>query len=146
VVWQVINGAVIQPAAPKTSESREIEVRLAQASSLNAPPAQDHPRTEAKIPRIKANASEAATTENQGSFIVRPRLDQYSEPPAPRPKTQAQAAAAITEQVINVTIGRVEVRATPAPAAATRSGNQKPPMMSLDDYLRRRSGGGGGAV
>src|SRR5262249_15450735 len=74
VVRQVVNGAVIQPAMTKTSGGREIEVRLAQASSLIAPPAQDHPRPETKIPRIEANASEAATTENQGSFIVRPRL------------------------------------------------------------------------
>jgi hypothetical protein len=41
---------------------------------------------------------------------------------------------------INVTIGRVEVRATQAQASAPRRAEAHAPRMSLDEYLRRRSG------
>lgn len=41
---------------------------------------------------------------------------------------------------INVTIGRVEVRATQAPQATPRRKESTAPRMSLDDYLRRRNG------
>jgi hypothetical protein len=42
---------------------------------------------------------------------------------------------------IQVTIGRIEVRATPAPAAAPASKPKPAPVPSLDDYLRQRNGG-----
>ncbi len=48
------------------------------------------------------------------------------EPPAP--------------PVIHVTIGRVEVRATPTPAAPRRAAHSTP-TLSLEDYLRSRNGG-----
>lgn len=43
---------------------------------------------------------------------------------------------------IQVTIGRIEVRATPA-ALPARKERSAPQVMSLDDYLRQRSQGGG---
>lgn len=51
----------------------------------------------------------------------------------------AQAAAPIIE----VTIGRIEVRAVtpPAPTPQPTRQRQAPPKMSLDDYLRAHSGG-----
>jgi hypothetical protein len=146
VVRRIVNKPVIQPSSANTHERRDVKDRLAQGSSLMAPPAQDHQRAETKVPRIEANIGESTKTENQSSFIVRPKLDHYPEPPSPRPQanTQAQSVEATTERVINVTIGRIEVRAMPPPVAAARSNNQKPPVMSLDDYLRQRSGRGGG--
>jgi hypothetical protein len=45
------------------------------------------------------------------------------------------------EPPIHVTIGRIEIRATPsAPAAPTP--RRRPPLMGLDEYLRRKGGGG----
>jgi hypothetical protein len=41
-----------------------------------------------------------------------------------------------------VTIGRVEVRATPPGRTAAKRQPAKAPVMSLDDYLRQRSNGG----
>jgi hypothetical protein len=45
---------------------------------------------------------------------------------------------------IQVTIGRIEVRATPSPTTTARSQQQRstPPVMSLDEYLHQRSKGG----
>lgn len=42
--------------------------------------------------------------------------------------------------VINVTIGRVEVRAVQAPAGKPRIDPSKPKPLSLDDYLKQRGG------
>jgi len=43
---------------------------------------------------------------------------------------------------IQVTIGRIEVRATPAPTATTTGKSRQAPVVSLDDYLRQRNRGG----
>ena len=45
------------------------------------------------------------------------------------------------EPVINVTIGRIEVRATVSPQKQTPKPENRPPVMGLEEYLRRRSGG-----
>jgi hypothetical protein len=41
---------------------------------------------------------------------------------------------------VHVTIGRIEVRATPPPVPPPKQ-RTTPPVMSLDDYLRQRDGG-----
>lgn len=70
--------------------------------------------------------------------------------PALRPLTPAArifpphvppAAAVVPPPTIQVTIGRVEVRATPPPAARQRP-RAAAPMLTLEDYLRRRASGG----
>lgn len=43
---------------------------------------------------------------------------------------------------IQVTIGRIEVRATPAPTAGATGKSRQTPAISLDDYLRQRNRGG----
>ena len=45
------------------------------------------------------------------------------------------------EPVINVTIGRIEVRATVSPQRQTPKTESRTPVMGLEEYLRRRSGG-----
>ena len=72
--------------------------------------------------------------------------------PAAREAPRADAATAardftantpMTEQsapVINVTIGRVEVRAVQPPAGKPRSEPSRPKPLSLDDYLKQRGG------
>jgi hypothetical protein len=52
------------------------------------------------------------------------------EPPAPQP-------------VVNITIGRIEVRATPAPKAPARERQAARPPVDLEEYLRQRSKGEG---
>jgi hypothetical protein len=43
---------------------------------------------------------------------------------------------------VNVTIGRIEIRAVPPPATPPRKPASQPKLMSLDDYLKARSNGG----
>lgn len=69
--------------------------------------------------------------------VLVPRLPQQ---PIAQP---AQASPSKhTEPIVHVTIGRVEIRAVPAPSAPKRSTPSKP-TLSLSDYLNRRSGGRG---
>lgn len=49
----------------------------------------------------------------------------------------APSSAKSPEPVIQVTIGRIEVRATPEPPAA-RKAHAATPVTSLDEYLRNR--------
>jgi hypothetical protein len=69
---------------------------------------------------------------NPSAALISPALpiDSGQERPVARP-----------EPVINVTIGRIEVRATPAPQKPSPKPANRPPMMGLDEYLRRRTGG-----
>lgn len=55
-------------------------------------------------------------------------------PPAPAP--------GLPTPTIQVTIGRIEVKATP-PAPPSKKQRPAAPVMSLEEYLRRRAGGGG---
>lgn len=58
--------------------------------------------------------------------------------------TQIEVSAAPeTTQVVQVTIGRIEIKATPPPASnRPQPERSKPPVMSLDEYMRQRSKGG----
>jgi hypothetical protein len=60
-----------------------------------------------------------------------------TEPPWQRQRIIAEPT--ITENVINVTIGRIEVRAASPPPAKSKSGSHAPAVTSLDDYLRQRT-------
>jgi hypothetical protein len=63
----------------------------------------------------------------------------------PPPETPFFGSPVADETVINVTIGRVEVRAAAAePAVAPKAGGPASPRLSLDEYLVRRQQGGRG--
>jgi hypothetical protein len=67
------------------------------------------------------------------------------EPPTVRhrPEPAPFNAAFVThdpEPVVNVTIGRIEVRAVPPQPGATRPRSQGPTPLSLEDYLKQRGG------
>lgn len=72
-----------------------------------------------------------------------PAINLKHRPTQPQPaipdEEQQQTTAPSPETVINVAIGRIEVRATPAtPQRRERHG---PKVMTLDDYLQQRSRG-----
>jgi hypothetical protein len=77
------------------------------------------------------------------SAVVQPQLNQYSDPPLPRSQTDP---VSVNEQVINVTIGRLEVRASSQANSSSAPSKSRSPVMGLDDYLSQRSGSkkGGG--
>lgn len=71
--------------------------------------------------------------------LLMPRLPAMHPLPSHAPSPQPVSAPAPT---IQVTIGRVEVRATPPPASPTRKPTSQPAVMTLDDYLKSRTNGG----
>jgi hypothetical protein len=81
---------------------------------------------------VRAPGSDRA---DPAKAILAPRLPQHPLPAA----TQASNANP-SEPVVHVTIGRVEIRAVPAPPAPKRAAPTKP-ALSLSDYLQRRGGG-----
>ena len=54
---------------------------------------------------------------------------------------QARREEPVAEPVIHVTIGRIEVRATPAPKAPARERPAARPAVDLEEYLRQRAQG-----
>jgi hypothetical protein len=56
-------------------------------------------------------------------------------------ETAAQPAS--TENIINVAIGRIEIRATPSAGAKREQQSKGPKVMNLDDYMQQRSRGNG---
>lgn len=87
-------------------------------------------------PYVRALTSRSPATPKEGANVLTPpairasvRVDARThEPPAP------------PEPTIQVTIGRIEVRATPPPAAPVRK-QSTPAVMNLNDYLQARNGG-----
>ena len=72
------------------------------------------------------------------NLVAHPRI---ARPAGPKVVQVGPDEVAESAPIINVTIGRIEVRATNAPPAPRRQ--SAAPLMSLDDYLRQRAGGGG---
>lgn len=86
--------------------------------------------TPSQNPPLLGQMMERTTMEQIRSVIPAIQPEVVSNPiPAPVP-------------TIQVTIGRIEVRATTAPATpAATTARSKPPVMSLDEYLHQRGGG-----
>jgi hypothetical protein len=86
----------------------------------------------------EARALREARRVRESSSTIEPK----QAPPRERRAAARDTPSARTEvaPTINVTIGRVEVRATQAQASAPRRAEAQAPRVSLDEYLRRRSG------
>ena len=64
-------------------------------------------------------------------------------PRLPQQNSGAQLTVPPPIPTVHVHIGRIEVRATPPPAAKPSKRQRETQVMSLDDYLRQRNGQGG---
>lgn len=86
--------------------------------------------TPSQNPPLLGQMMERKTMEQLRSIIPAIQPEVVSNPiPAPVP-------------TIQVTIGRIEIRATTAPTTpAATTARSKPPVMSLDEYLHQRGGG-----
>ena len=80
----------------------------------------------------------------QGDIKALKSFQQFSEHPAVQPRRQNSFSPnehRPASPVINVTIGRVEVRAIQSAAPKPKPAKPAPPKLSLDDYLQKRDGG-----
>jgi hypothetical protein len=126
---QVAVERVAQPALESAVEHTVLERIIRQA----APP----DRFTESDRRVVAKAATAQPDPAVPLPVVaRPQVRPYPEPEL----SSAAEPAAKPEPTIQVTIGRIEVRATSA-ASPPRKQMPTAPMLSLEDYLRQRNGG-----
>ncbi len=82
----------------------------------------------------------ASATLPPPAIIARPIVKRVVTESVPVESAPVEAAKPEPAPTIHVSIGRVEVRATPAATPAVARPRAAPPVMSLDEYLRRRAG------
>lgn len=139
------------PPAPATApfimERVITETRLVERAepSQTRPPQAEQPAIVPAVTTVPTPSSEPLPDREQPAAVQKIIVTQtrpFTPPqtPAPLPPPTPAAAAASPAPAIHVTIGRVEVRATP-PAAKERPHRSQSPVMSLDDYLRQRAKG-----
>ncbi len=151
---------VVEPAVP-TSPPRTVEgsgtgpeprrhaatvVPAAPAVPARAPSMQPLATQRAPLPQRQAGSEgEAEAPRRRPEVSGRAAAPEPIAPPVRRaaarelPGQTQRAAAPEPAPTIQVTIGRIEVRAAPAAPAPTKAGQR--PLLSLDEYLRRRNGG-----
>jgi hypothetical protein len=114
----------------------------------------DNARSE--LPEIAARAEESGRSEDRGLLVpsrlgARIAADLQSSVSAanvrsrdrgPGPQRAAESSHTSAERNVQVTIGRIEVRATGADKTAVRERSASP-VMGLDEYLKRQTRRGG---
>ncbi len=112
-----------------------------------SPPQQNNTSAAELTPAGKPNRDRQE--ESSGTFPQDSTMHSTLEPPSwlseleARFKQFAQEKKAQPEPVVNVTIGRVEVRAVQTETPRQKPQPQKPAgVMTLDEYLKQREGGG----
>jgi hypothetical protein len=152
-----------EPVEPNVSRPLS-EARHGDGPHANAIPAphseMPRPTSVLIVPRVRLERNRFAAEREPSSTIAEP----ISPAPAGQPRSRAVAPSLpvaslvrsserLTEEtirpesaepVINVTIGRVEVRAVSSSASQPKVERSKTPskLMGLDDYLRQRAQGG----
>ncbi len=134
---------VVTPRAPPPERQVSRSPTMIDAAPANlpppvAPPALIRPRGDADADRPSRSA------ETRGQALI-PKIDAPRESlrqPQNRPPAPPREPLAVPR--VQVTIGRIEIRAAYAPAPPTPAPRPKP-AMSLDDYLAKREQGRGGA-
>ncbi len=120
--------AVVRPAADRGEGVRPFRAKAPQPpeSERRMPPSEDGPAPQGALLPIVMPAQRTAFTQSLAA--------QRRSPPAP----QGSDAREAPPSIVNVTIGRVEVRA--GAGAAQRPGEKREPKpLSLAEYLKKRS-------
>jgi hypothetical protein len=149
-------ATVAAPHAPSLpSPVAPAPVRAVVVERSGVPAVTEHPAAAGPLPvqprqaRIAPAPPEMARTPPPGGALLpasAPVFAAVRAAPAPPGRSVAArvaaaraegSAAAMSEPVVHVSIGRLEVRAAPAAAAPSRR-REEPRPSSLDDYLRQR--------
>lgn len=125
----------IRPGVPEIPAATTITVQPPGAAEEGRQPA-----IEPAIARAGPSPWQTPRPSEPATVVVRPYVTPYVEPEVPAVPGPAETPK--PEPAIQVTIGRVEVRAMPAPAPPPQRRRPAAPMMSLEEYLHRRTKGG----
>jgi hypothetical protein len=135
LIQEIVVERMVSPAAspPTDASSVKSESALSLISTAERE-SQTAPEQDIRGPEPSPVAATSARV------VAQPHVTQYVEPaglipigPVPRPEPAP---------TIQVTIGRVEVRAMPPTPRPSEKQRPKTPVMSLDEYLSRRASGG----
>ncbi|HKP11590.1 MAG TPA: hypothetical protein VJZ91_05745 [Blastocatellia bacterium] len=152
---------------PRTTASRHDEATANASRARHEPQTTVRPFSQSDRPSdwptpahveraVSRESNDAALANDAGGerVVVRPRVAAHTraahddvnsnERGGHRPRREPLAAqpAAPQTPTINVTIGRIEVRAVTPAAAPPQPRKPAPSLMSLDEYMRRRNAGG----
>ena len=132
---KALSGRRTHDSAPLAAQRPHRLEPFAEPKAIEQPLSREKPPT----PSVEINNVAHQRSE---TVIVQPQISRYVETPQPDSPQSSRATEA--EQIVQVTIGRIEVRAAPQPTtrqgAQTRSAPQ--PSQSLEEYLRQRAQGG----
>ncbi len=134
LIREIVVERMISPEVSPAGDATR--VRTEGQPSLKTAEGENQTVIEQAIPRPELYP----VAETRARVVAQPHVTRYVEPAGPVP-TQPVARPEPTP-TIQVTIGRVEVRATPPPVPPSKKERPKPPVMSLDEYLSRRASGG----
>jgi len=137
-LWDGREAIIDEVSMPALSSGREALQGLTPRSQLERPPGTLRSLSPANRPRRSEGASESVLT--VGTKTHR-RLDpiELLRSSANRRREAPLVAPSETEPTIQVTIGRIEVRAETAAAPARKAKQTSSPVMGLDEYLRRKN-------
>ncbi|HEX8267914.1 MAG TPA: hypothetical protein VF596_21125 [Pyrinomonadaceae bacterium] len=169
-IWETENEILSQPRPPspaivtpkkslRLSGEAEDKTNITLEQAFVEPHFSHSKAVELKIPETKISAPQVIpkqSPETQAQVIVKPLIlkseERFGEsgnnqnkilPPREKmPKQISENAKTAEVPVINVTIGRVEIRAVNS-SAPVKEARTKSPALSLEEYLRQRSNGGG---
>jgi hypothetical protein len=117
------DGAHSAPYSPTTPEKNSLSTRVEKGGEASRA---DRP-------------GDRQSMENRTvSTVLQPKVTLAERDPFP-----VRRETPVPAPTIQVTIGRIEVRATPAPKAPARERPSAPAALSLEDYLKQRSRGEG---
>lgn len=122
----------VRPAAalPRAATVQPVRVRVAAEVEPPAPPR-----------RVETGVADAApATRGRADAPVRPPNAALAAPAPARRVPQAQAARPREETVVQVSIGRIEVRADAGARPSPAPRREGPRPTRLEDYLRQRGG------
>jgi hypothetical protein len=139
----VQNVPQLQPAEvrPKTMQSASLVADMSVFERMVMDKISLHTETHANIGGRLGNAGSKQKeilplVESQFS-VKRPNL----QPDIHNMENKTASSRDEPAPTIQVTIGRIEIRATPPSSAARKNTEKKPSAMSLEEYLNKRNGG-----
>jgi hypothetical protein len=124
------------PPAPRTPAQPSSDAVVPHAPAP-VPPAAEPPRPSVTAP-VARQADPPRLQQRPAALGLSPQLARRTAPAAPRAPMPVRGAP----PPIEVTIGRVEIRAVAPAAPAPQRARAAGPRLTLDDYLRSRGGGG----
>ena len=159
VYHRAVQGHPLAPAAPLAPRLSETVVTPdVEPSSGVRQPRREESKDELRRQRgaedrlppepLVRKASRAERAPREAVIVPRAAVQSTAAtPPGPSvSRRESRATASMPHPVppttVHVSIGRIEIRATPTAAKPARSQAPAGPRLSLDDYLRTRNGGG----